>query len=232
MKTQWFNQIELNQQSSAMNNHLDVFIASNNGAPSFSPLDSDGIINAIHTEQLVGTLVRMHPSGRYEGYLASEWKNSEDFKTWTFKFKPNLTCEDGSQINSKTYAKGLTKVIRLIKKHSEMPFIDRLDGYSNSGTEILTGLQTPDTETLRFVFTKPVMSGLLEYLALPYLGFYCDADFSSDGSWKNNKKIVSSAAYKLDNWSGEGPVTLKRRSEWFSAVNNPASTIKIGRAHV
>lgn len=230
MSKHLFNQIEPSLQSKDMSNHLDVFIASNNGAPSFSPLDSDGILNAIHTEQVVGTLVRMRPSGRYEGYLARDWKNSEDFKTWTFNLRPGLTCEDGSPIDSKTYARGLTKVIRLIKKHSEMPLIDRLQGFSDMNSDVIAGIETPDTMTIRFAFTKPVMSGLLEYLALPYLGFYCDADFNPDGSWKDNRKITSSGAYKLDNWTGDGPVKLRLRSEWFKSVKNPPSTITITTA--
>lgn len=207
-----------------MNKHLDVFIASQSSAPSLSPLDSDGIINAIHMEQVIGTLVRMHPSGRYEGYLADSWKNSEDFKEWTFNLKKGLTCEDGTEINSQNFITGLTKVIRLIRRHSDLPLIDRLQGFKEVEHKNISGLQVVDDNSFKFVFDKPVTTGLLEYLALPYLGFYCASDFNPDGSWKDASKVSSSAAYKIDAWSGQEPITLKKRADWFrSEVNSPDS---------
>lgn len=209
------------------NSSLNVFIATGSGTPSLSPLDSDGIVNAIHVEQVIGTLVRMYPSGRYEGYLAESWKNSEDFKEWTFSLRPGLRCEDGTPINSQTFKKSLIKVIRLIKSHSDMPMIDRIQGFSQVDKGDLPGIQTPDERTLRFVFDKPVTTGFLEYIALPYLGFYCDSDFNSDGSWKDHSKVTSSASYRVDNWSGQGPVTLKRRSDWPLADKRSPEAIVI-----
>lgn len=108
-----------------------------------------------------------------------------------------------------------------------MPLIDRLEGFSNTESGYISGIQAPNAETLRFVFSKPVTTGLLEYLALPYLGFFCEADFNSDGSWRDKKKVTSSAAFKIDNWSGQGPVTLKLRDDWFKSVANPPSSMTI-----
>lgn len=211
-----------------MNKHLDVFIASGNGAPSLNPLDSDGIINAIHVEQVVGTLVRLHHSGRYQAYIAESWENSTDFKQWTFKIKKGLTCEDGSMITAKSFAQSLHRVIRLIKQHSQMPFIERLEEYDQiDKKDSILGIAALDEYTLRFKFAKKVGSGLLEYLGLPYLGFYCEANFKSDGKWKDNTKLISSAAYRIDNWSGSGPVELKLRTEWFPMAQTPPTSITI-----
>lgn len=211
-----------------MNKHLNVFLSINKGPPSLNPLDSDGILNAIQVEQLVGTLVRMHPSGRYEPYLATSWHNSNDFKTWTFTIRSGLTCEDGSPIDAPSFVENLIRIIKLIKKHSAMPLIDRLENFSQVELKSeITGIQALNKETLQLKFEKPVQSGLIEYLALPYLGFYCKNNFNSDGSWKDNKKIVSSASYRLDNWNGVGPLTLRLRKDWFQLVNNPPETITI-----
>ncbi|MGZ3772716.1 MAG: ABC transporter substrate-binding protein [Pseudobdellovibrionaceae bacterium] len=210
-----------------MKSHIDVFIASNNGTPSFNPLDSDGTSNAIHVEQLVGTLVRMHPSGRYQGYLAESWSNTPDFKEWTFKIKSGLSCEDGTPITGESFAKSLHQVIRLFKSHSELPLIDRLQGFNDfekSGN--IFGIQGQG-QTLSLKFAKPVEAGLLEYLALPFLGFYCEKNFNADGSWKDNSKIISSAAYRLDNWNGTGPVPMKLRKDWVKMVDNPPESLTI-----
>lgn len=212
---------------SNMKNHLDVFIASNNGVPSFNPLDSDGTSNAIHVEQLVGTLVRMHPSGRYQGYLAESWKNTSDFKEWSFQLKKGLTCEDGSPITAENFATSLHRVIRLFKKHSAIPLIDRLQGYDEleKSGRIRGILSEGDTLILRF--DKPVETGLLEYLALPFLGFYCEGNFNEDGSWKDNFHIISSASYRVDNWQGVGPVDMKLRKEWMQFSKRPPESLTI-----
>lgn len=208
--------------------HLDVFLSIDKGPPSLNPLDSDGVLNAIQIEQLVGTLVRMHPSGRYEPYLATSWHNSADFKTWTFSIRPDLKCEDNSPIDAESFASSLVRIIRLIKKHSEMPLIERLTNYNKIESENeIEGIQALDKRTLRFNFERPVRSGLLEYLALPYLGFYCQNNFSKEGLWKDDKKIISSSSYKLNNWDGKGPLTLSHRKDWFHLVENPPETITI-----
>lgn len=210
-----------------MKNHLNVFIASNNGAPSFNPLDSDGTSNAIHVEQVVGTLVRMHPSGRYQGYLADSWSNTPDFKEWSFQLKNGLVCEDGSPITASNYVQSLHRVIHLFKKHSELPLIDRLQGFSEfDKTGVIKGIIS-NGQTVTFKFEKPVESGLLEYLALPFLGFYCDSNFNADGSWKSNSHIVSSASYQVYNWSGVGPVSMTLRKDWPSFSENPPESLTI-----
>lgn len=192
-----------------------------------NPLDSDGTSNALHIEQLVGTLVRMHPSGRYQGYLAESWSNSDDFKLWSFKLKKDLQCEDGTPINAETFVDSFHRIISLFKKHSSLPLIDRLEGFEEfERTGHISGL-TANNITLYFKFKKPVESGLLEYLALPFLGFYCSENFRADGSWKNNSSIISSASYKLDSWTGEGPVKLQIREDWFKLSDNPPKTISI-----
>ena len=211
----------------SMKNHLNVFIASSNGAPSFNPLDSDGTSNAIHIEQVVGTLVRMHPSGRYQGYLAESWSNTSDFKEWSFKLKSGLVCEDGSPITASNYVQSLYRVIRIFKKHSELPLIDRLQGFNEfDKTGLIKGIASHG-QTLIFKFEKPVESGLLEYLALPFLGFYCDSNFNTDGSWKSNSSIVSSASYQVNGWSGVGPVNMKLRKDWPSFSDNPPESLTI-----
>ncbi len=208
--------------------HLNVFIAKDSAPPSFNPLDSDGIINAIPLEQMVGTLVRMSPSGHYEGYLAKTWQVSNDFRDWTFVLRQGLLCEDGAQINAHSFANSLNKIIRLIKQHSSMPLIDQLVGCeSTRKARPIPGIQALNDHELALKFTKPIRSGLLEYLALPYLGFYCDANFDDQGEWGDSKKIVSSAAYQLDKWEGEGPLTLKLRKGWFRLASNPPELLTI-----
>jgi ABC-type transport system substrate-binding protein len=211
-----------------MNKHLDVFLSIDKGPPSLNPLDSDGILNAIQVEQIVGTLVRMHPSGRYEGYLAEAWHNSSNFKVWTFAIREGLQCEDGSPINAHTFADSLVRIIKLIKQHSAMPLLDRLEQYNQiESQDKIEGIQALDNDTLQLKFEKPVRTGLLEYLALPYVGFYCKNNFNKDGSWKDSKKLISSASYKLNNWDGKGPLTLSLRKDWFQLAENPPETVTV-----
>lgn len=210
-----------------MKNQLDIYIATSVNQLSLNPLDSDSSVNAIVVEQLVGTLVRMHPSGRYEGYLAESWSTSSDFLKWNFKIKSGLFCEDGSPITGETFVKSFNSVIKLFKKHSELPLIDRLEGFDQlDALGYVPGIEGKD-QTLSLKFSKPVTAGLLEYLALPFLGFFCENNFNQDGSWKNNSFILSSASYQLDNWSGNGPVILKLRNNWPTIAKNPPEKLQI-----
>lgn len=207
---------------------INFFIGRESDPPSFNPLDSDNLVNAFHIEQLVGTLVRMAPNGRYEGFLAERWDVSKDGLVWSFRLREGLTCEDGTPITSDTYSLGLKKIIRLFASHSALPLIDRLENFENFRTGSSESIGISSTESgrvLEFRFSKPVLSGFLEYAALPVMGFYCESNFNPDGKWKDNQKIISSGPFKLSAWDGHGPVTLLRRPEWTIFTGNAAGVV-------
>lgn len=186
---------------------------------SFSPLDSDSLYNAIHIEQVIGTLTRMSVSGRYEPYISSSWSVSEDKKTWEFILHDGLRAEDGTPITAATFKKSLEQTISLLSVHTSLPIINSLVGYSafiNKQANTITGIslgRKDEKPSLVFTFEKSAPNGFIEYLALPYLGFYAPGNFNLDGTWKDNSKVISSATYRIIK-NDIDEVILERRENW------------------
>ncbi|MBX3039200.1 MAG: hypothetical protein KF789_00660 [Bdellovibrionaceae bacterium] len=215
------------------NMHIDLIIGANTAAPSFAPLNSDSLINALHVEQAVGTLVRLGPGGRYEPYLANQWSNSNDHKKWTFEIRQGLYCEDGTHINAPNFIASLKTLIKMFSEHAPIPLIEKLTGYKpfvDGITKELPGLRAISPDTIELAFDTPVQAGLLEYLGLPFLGFYCPGNFDSSGKWKDSKKIISSASYSIDAWDGITPITLNKRRNWPLADEQSPSSVTIHRS--
>lgn len=196
--------------------NLRVILGLESPGLSFDPLDSDSLLNAIHAEQLVGTLVRLTPNGRYEAYLAESWDILEEGRRWNFKLREGLTCEDGTPISSKAYKSNLETVIRQFAKHSNFPLVEDLSGYQSfkDGASDIPGISATSDIGLSFQFERPQSQTFLEYLGLPLLGFYCAANFNSEGRWKDKNKIISSTGYRLNNPVLTDKVELIRRSDW------------------
>lgn len=212
---------------------ITLLIAKKLEPPSFDPLNSDSLVNAIHFEPLIGTLVRLAPSGRYEPYLASSWETSDDKKIWTFKIKKGLFCEDGTPINAENYRHGVHQVLRTFNKHTQLPILRELDGFLaflNNKAPDIEGIKALTDQTIQFIFSKPVTSGFIEYLGLPFLGFYCKNNFDEKGFWKSHNSIISSSSYRLEKWDGIGPVVLAKRNDWpsDSQASPELVTIKLG----
>ena len=187
---------------------------------SVSVFDSDSTPNLIIMEQIVGTLVKYGNSGREEPYLAKSWEITNNNTTWTFKLNEGLSCEDGTPINSINYVNSLKRVLKKLSvKSPNLPVFSNLVGFEKflKGNIDALGVYTPEKYTISFNFTQKV-SGLLEFLSMPYYGFYSKNNFSN-GQWKNNKQIISSAVYQIKSWS-EDKVILKKRDDFILKNTN------------
>ena len=164
-------------------------------------------------EQVVGTLVKYSGVGRYESYLAKSWTVSPDQKTWTFEFYPNLKTEDNFTINAQTFGKNLKKLLKIYSKQYSPPAFNRLKGWNkfSEGDDSEIGITAIDTGTLVLTF-ETIPSGLLEFLSMPYFGFYSPADFDGD-NWKNKSIIHSSASYRVKHYSDD-EIHLETRTDW------------------
>lgn len=206
---------------------INVFIGRESRGPSLNPLDSDVTGNSFFMEQLVGTLVRQSADGSYVSYLAESWSVSSDSKAWKFKLRDGLDCDDGTLITGETYARSILRILRLFAPYSDVPLFEKLCGYNElSEGDAIYGLRG-DGQTLTFEFEEPVERGLLEYLALPFLGFYTESNFNKDGSWRDNVAIVASGAYRLDGVTSSGAFHLKLREKALRFVKNPPEALLI-----
>jgi hypothetical protein len=209
---------------SSFNNQIDFIVPNKIGPISLSVFDSDLISNAAVMEQVVGTLIKYSGIGRYEPYLAKKWSVSADQKTWSFEFYPNLKTEDNLLINADSFSTNLKKLLKIYSKQYSPPTFNRLKGWNKfiNGDESAIGISVTAEGILKLSFeTTP--SGLLEFLSMPYFGFYSPADFDGE-NWRDKKIIHSSASYRVSHYS-DTEIHLETRRDWPQL--NPKAPEKI-----
>lgn len=168
-------------------------------------------------KHLVGTLVRYKSGGDFVPYLAEEWAAEATGLQWKFKIREGLFCEDGEAINALSLKRSFERIIPIYKQKSALPYLDQLlglDSAKKSGDSI-SGI-VADGAYLTFQFSSPVLSGFLEYLSMPYYGYFCENNFSADG-WKSNQEITSSGPYALADYqlNQKNISKLKMRNDWI-----------------
>jgi MarR-like DNA-binding transcriptional regulator SgrR of sgrS sRNA len=207
---------------------LTYILTEERGIPSFDPLHSDTLLNQNFDEHLVGTLLKYAANGSYEPFLASSWNSKDSGLRWEFQFRQGLTCSDGSPITTLLYAQNLHRLFKLyLKMNKTLPVFEHMKGFHEfkDGTaNQLTGLNASN-ETLTFHFdTYP--DGLLEFLSMPFYGFYCDANFDKNGEWKDPKNIISSGSHTLISVNTQ-EVVLAKRPGWFSHLPHSADIVRV-----
>ena len=194
---------------------------------STSPFSSDRLPNLTLMHQLVGTLVKYGTSGRFEPYLAERWESSSDQKRWIFFLRSGLTCEDGTPIEASQYVKTFKLLLRSYARNSTPAVFAKLVGWDSflNGDDGALGVRNGPGNAVEFIFTgKPF--GLLDYLGMPYFGFYSSRDFEGD-SWKDSARITSSGGYVLSPIQEGQDIVLRKRSGWFSARELSADSVRI-----
>jgi len=212
-----------------MNNQADwqlIYILPRNwGHPSFDPIDSDSIANSAHMEQLIGTLTKMGPTGKYEPYLADSWRESEDRKFWAFRLLPNLKCSDGTAVDALGFVESLKIVLPIYAATNDLPVFNQLKGWKAflGGDRNALGIRASSSSEILFEFDNIPKSGLLEYLSMPYYGLYCPGNFVN-GHWKSRDQIISSGAYALERVEGD-TIYLKKRNDFLAKSDAPAHVV-------
>ncbi len=208
---------------------LRVVLVDNRVATSFLPEGGDVVPNAIKLEQTIGTLVKEQQgnSGTSEPYLASSWTVSADGKTYSFELRPDLACEDGSPIDGESFRRSLLRLLKARASEFEVPVFNQLVGWtdftSNQGP--LRGLRSEQSgRKITFEFAAPV-NGLLEFLAMPQFGHYCDANYDAQGQWADPLRLIASGPYRVEA-ANEDQVTLVRRENWFFGSEKAPSRIE------
>lgn len=193
---------------------------------SFSVFNSDYSRNQLLMEQLVSTLVKYEGTGRYETYLAESWSTDAEMKIWQFKIKKEIFTEEGEEITAPKYKKCLERLSLEYSKNSESHVLKDLVGWDKFKKDKLNleGIDYLDNYTLIFKFKRPP-SGLLEFLSMPYFGYYSENNFVGV-KWKDNNKIISSSKYQVIS-SENKKVILKLRKDFKLNEGGEAEEIHV-----
>ncbi len=214
--------LKLQMKSTITNNTLYFnIIASKDGGGhvySLDPKDSDVATNQLILNSLVGTLMKYGNSGKIEPYLAHSVEASTDQLKWVFKLRENLVCQDGSRITAYSFKQNLERRIRLYQSQGSALEFEKLVNWESfvSGGD-LSGIQATDESTLVFSFSKKP-NQLLEFLRMPYFGYWCDKNFKSN-TFVGHENFISSGAYQVISNEDDKILTVELRKDWFSATD-------------
>lgn len=174
--------------------------------------------NQLVLNSLIGTLVKYGPSGRIEPYLAESWEISSDRKTWKFRIREHLFCEDGEEISAQLFHKSLIESLKEYRKQKSAIMFDYLIGWGNflnGTTDELEGIRSYNN-ILEFQFIH-YPDEILELLRMPYFGLW---------RFDENNKLVSTSAYSLREYRKD-KILLSLRKGWFSSSQNSFEEVEI-----
>ncbi|MBK7843541.1 MAG: hypothetical protein IPJ71_07565 [Bdellovibrionales bacterium] len=193
---------------------------------SLAPSHSDSFENQTILNALVGTLVKYDVSGRIEPYLASSWSKSNNGRRWEFSLHDHLECEDGTPITAKSYVLKLQQQLRTYAKSGRLMVFDQLEGwleFTKGRASSILGLKTSGENSIIFEFTRE-QHELLEFLRMPYFGFWCDRNFV-DGKFRDDNKFTSSGSYLLRSNDNGRRLLIEKNQKWFSVSKSSPDVI-------
>ncbi|WP_413289898.1 ABC transporter substrate-binding protein [Bdellovibrio sp. HCB337] len=197
---------------------------------SLNPKDSDFATHETVLTNLVGTLVKLSETGQFEPYLAETFSTSEDGLTWTFNIRSNLACEDGTAITAQSFAEAFTLALKRYSKFSKVIDFELLEGwgsFSSGQSTSISGITYVNNRLIFKLTARP--ENFIGHLRLPYFGFWCSHNFNSDGSFKDDHKIISSGPYRVSH-SAKNSILLEKRSDWFSISEDSPKEIHFSYA--
>lgn len=200
---------------------------------SLAPSHSDSFENQTILNALVGTLVKYDVSGRIEPYLASSWSKSNDGRRWEFALQDHLECEDGTPITASSYVVKLHDQLKTYAKSGKLMVFDQLDGwldFTKDRVSSIRGLKASGENSIIFEFTRE-QHEVLEFLRMPYFGFWCDRNFV-DGKFREDHKFTSSGAYLLRSNESGRRLVLEKNQKWFSVSESSPNVIRFSAQNV
>jgi nickel transport system substrate-binding protein len=164
------------------------------------------------------SLVNYGKDGKIEPSLASDWKASDDGKTYTFHLRQKVTFSDGSTFNSKTVKRNFDTVLANSEAHSWLGLINEIES-----TEAL------DDYTFLIHLKHPYYPILQELTLVRPLRFLAEAGFPDSGNTANgiNKAIGTGPWILSDYKKDEQAVFIRNENYWGKKPRAKKVIVKI-----
>lgn len=209
------NLIASTQQSSKL-----FFIDVNSKNISLNPLDSDYRKNSYILRQVISNLVSKNSSGNIVPIIAKSWKHDKAELIWEFEFNEGLKTESGELINPINFKKNIERLAVIYFEMKDLLLLPSLQGwdeFKNKKSAEISGIRAENNKLVIQFKEKPY--NVLNYLALPYFGYYDSKNFSN-GKWVNNRKIIASGPYKVISFSDKS-IELEKFHNYFANPKSP-----------
>lgn len=189
----------------------------------------DLFINHQSFTSVLSPLVSQYHLGKIEGQIAEGWRASDDFKTWIFTIKKNITFDNGDVITPQVVVKSLTRMAYLMyQKQSASGFMEDLIDLSSlkTASSEFKGI-TFDQISVTLNFNKPKKK-LLNLISFGLYGVVHPDDFDAQsGVWHNPHKAIASGPYRIAEWSNAKIKLVRRAVNWFYKTENPIDVINL-----
>lgn len=167
-------------------------------------------------------LISKARKGVYQGMLARSWAASDDFKTWSFKLRWDVSFSTGETITPGHVVGSWARLRRIMEsRRSKSGLWEKLDGRSRSGrARDFPGVKHDD-ETVTMRFSEPVPN-LLEIISSPVYSVVHPSCFGERTfDWRCGEHPPASGPYKILSWS-EDAVELGLRKDFPTDLRHPA----------
>ncbi|MFJ4689041.1 ABC transporter substrate-binding protein [Streptomyces sp. NPDC088789] len=177
-------------------------------------------ITAEIQRQVVDSLVAQDAAGKFHPWLATGWKVSDDYTTYTFDLRTDVTFTDGTRFDAAAVKANFDHIVADSTK--SLYAVSLLGPYA--GTEVV------DADTAKVTFSAP-FAPFLQAAGTPYLGFYSPKTLKDDAG-----KLAAGGPVNV----GSGPFLFSRYTKGQSAVLTrnpdydwaPATAAHTGPAHL
>ncbi|MFE2045077.1 ABC transporter substrate-binding protein [Streptomyces sp. NPDC059477] len=148
--------------------------------------------------QVVDSLVAQDADGEFHPWLATTWEVADDYKSYTFELRTDVTFSDGTAFDAAAVKANFDHIVADSTK--SLYAVSLLGPYT--GTEIV------DTHTAKVTFSQP-FAPFLQAASTPYLGFYSPETLKTDAA-----KLASGGPTNV----GSGPFLFTSYTKGQSAV--------------
>lgn len=163
-------------------------------------------------------LTRVHIDDTLGPGLADSWEFNDNKSVWTFHLNPNAAFSDGTPITSEDVKWTYSWISNPASKSVSPDTFNRVLGYdevSGGAEELLSGIETPDAQTVIFNLNGPDPAWLARTAAIPACILKKDNVLEGGEEWW--RAPVTSGFFKVTEYTpGEqATMTLERNEYWF-----------------
>ncbi len=177
----------------------------------------------IAADQFEG-LTRFDAAGRIEPGLAQNWTKSPDGRVWRFNLRPGLHFSDGEPIMPATFTAVFGRLRKIATASPTKALFTTINAMTAEGEAVVVTLKAP----------TPALPELLAHPALAALPLH-------RAQWLSERPMVSSGAYRLQDWALNDHLTLIRNQNWhdgpapiarirWQPISDPLSALRLFQA--
>lgn len=170
------------------------------------------------TKNIYDTLVDYEKdSTKIKPSLATEWKTSEDGKTWTFTLKQGVKFHDGTDFNAKAVVYNFERMMD--KSHPQHKgdfeyYTSMFNGFKGEGS-VIDSVKAVDDKTVEFKLTA-AQAPFLQNLGMSCFGIISPAALEKYAD-KIGQNPVGTGPFKFVEWKPKESITLEKNDKYWEA---------------